>query len=570
MSSAISCQITAIGELLRNSGKLIVPPYQRNYAWEEENYSDLWFDILETINGTTDEYFLGSVVLDNSTAPNLTLIDGQQRVTTTTILICALKWHLLSNELNDLATLVTQDFLNHPDYDHTSLTPNLVLNLNDSEFFERHILTATTPKHLDDLTNKENYSPSNLQLASCYIYMAKQIAKLVKERGSLEDVAQDIIAALREKVHIIRIDVANDLQAFTLFEALNNRGVELSEADLLKNHIFSTAEQHLNEVKTNWEIMCQNLGHYSLMKFLRHHWNSTVGTVPSQGLFAAIKKRINAPEEARNFSSKITESSEFYGAILEPTHDLWQRVSLENLGAIQTTLFHLSLMRTEQCYILLMAILEYAPEQFYDYLIMVRNFIFRYNTIGGKNTSYVQRAYMQAAQAIRQEGPMPAEDCFSRFFADLYPQDNQFQSTFAKKSIRITALARHILCEINNNLTQKQDSKQYSAASNDIDLEHILPKKYKDHWQQDAPNFPGGPHKYIHRLGNMTLISPDKNRRLGNADFATKQEMYQSDCLEITKRLLDEPQWSAEAINRRQNWLAGEAVKIWRFPLNKK
>ena len=97
MSSAISCQITAIGELLRNSGTLVVPPYQRNYAWEEENYSDLWFDIVETFNGSTEEYFLGSVVLDNSTAPNLTLIDGQQRVTTTTILICALKWHLVTN-----------------------------------------------------------------------------------------------------------------------------------------------------------------------------------------------------------------------------------------------------------------------------------------------------------------------------------------------------------------------------------------------------------------------------------------------------------------------------------------
>ena len=566
MSSAISCQITAIGELLRNSGTLVVPPYQRNYAWEEENYSDLWFDIVETFNGSTEEYFLGSVVLDNSTAPNLTLIDGQQRVTTTTILICALKWHLVTNNLNELATLVTHDFLSHPDYDQTSLTPNLVLNLNDSQFFESHILTASDPKQLDTLTNEETVSPSNLQLASCYIYMCKQIATLVKEKGNLENVAQDIIAALREKVFVIRIDVANDLQAFTLFEALNNRGVELSEADLLKNHIFSTAEQHIEELKLNWETISQNLGHYSLMKFLRHHWNSTVGAVPSQGLFAAIKKRINTPDEALNFSNKITESSEFYGAILDPNHDLWQRINIDQPEAVKTGLNHLQLMRSEQCHILLMAILEQAPDQFHDYLIMIRNFTFRYSTIGGKNTSHLQRAYMKAAHAVRQEGGMPASVCFDHFFADLYPQDNQFHSTFAKKSIRITALARHILCEINNNLTKKEGGKTYSADNNDIDLEHILPKKYKDHWQEQSKNFPGGAHKYVHRLGNMTLISPESNRRLGNTDFATKKQRYIDNSLAITDRVLDEPKWSADAINRRQNWLASEAVKIWSFP----
>ena len=511
MSSAISCQITAIGELLRNRGKLVVPPYQRNYAWEEENYSDLWFDILETFNGTTDEYFLGSVVLDNSTSPDLTLIDGQQRVTTTTILICALKWHLLSNELDDLATLVTHDFLSHPDYDHTSLTPNLVLNLNNSEFFERHILTTNDPKHLETLINDENYSPSNLQLASCYIYMAKQIAKLAKERGSLKDVAQDIIAALREKVQIIRIDVANDLQAFTLFEALHNRGVELSEADLIKNHIFSTAKQDIDELKTNWELMCQNLGYDYLIEYLKHYWNSTIGPLPSQGLLAGIKKRIDTAEKARNFSRQITESSEFYGAILDPNHDLWQRISLENKDEIKTNLFHLSLIRTEQHNILLMAILEHAPECFYDYLIMIKNFTFRYSTIGGKNTTQLQRTYMKAAQTIRQETPITAEACFLRFLSELYPPDSQFHSSFAKKIINNTALARHILCEINNNLSQGQDRKRYSAASQDIDLEHILPKKYQAHWQKEADHFPGGPHKYLNRIGNMTLISPEDN-----------------------------------------------------------
>jgi len=572
MSSAISCQISSIGSLLRASGKLTVPPYQRNYAWEEENYSDLWSDIQETFTGKADEYFLGSVVIDNSSSPNLTLIDGQQRVTTTTILICALKWHLLSNHFNELATLVTHDFLSRPDYDHHTLTPNLELNLNDREFFERYIISAYDPKLLTNLTDEENHSPSNLQLAACYTYMCKEIANLIKDGQSIEKVAHEIINALQEKIFLIRIDVADDLQAFTLFEALNNRGVELSEADLLKNFIFSKAEDNIDELKLNWETMCQNIGHYSLMRFLRHQWNSHKGAVPSQGLFSVIKQHTKTSADARALSQQITQSSEFYGAILEPNHDLWQHIARKDSKTIKNILGHLSLMRAEQCYILLMAVLEHSPDNFLSYLTMIRNFTFRYATICGKNTAQIQRAHMKAAQELRQNSPdtqMSADECFNKFFADLYPQDNQFQSTFAKKSIRNTALARHILAEINNHI-KTPDEKLYGVTSLDIDLEHILPKKYKDHWQEKNEEFPGGLHKYIHRLGNMTLISPDSNRRLGNANFETKRDAYQTQPLEITKRILNEPTWSADAIRRRQNWLASEATKIWKFPINTK
>lgn len=565
MSSNISCQIVSIGELLRSSGKFTVPPYQRNYAWEKENFADLWADILETFNNNSEEYFLGSVVLDNSTSPAMTLIDGQQRVTTTSILICALKWHLQSNNLNDLANLLTQDFLCKPDYDRNTAVSNLVLNLNDRDFYERYILPSYDPDLLKSLTNEEDHSPSNIQLAHCYIYMSDQIKQLMKDKGSVESAANDIIRALREKVFVIRIDVASDIEAFTLFEALNNRGVELSEADLLKNYIFSTAETNIDDLKFNWDVMCQNLGQCSIMTYLRHYWYSHHGTVP-KGLLSAIKKRVKTREDAIQFSNDITEGSEFYGAIIEPSHALWQRVNLDKIDEIKTCLNQLTLMRAEQCYILLMTILEFAPERFYDYLLMIRNFTFRYSTISGRNPNALQRPYIKAATTIRAEGPISAEDVFSRFFAELYPKDNQFHSTFARKTIRATPIARHILTEINNNL--KGNGSSIRENSKELDLEHILPKKFKEHWLEDRDNFPGGPHKYVHRLGNMTLISPEMNHRLGNAPFEIKKDVYQSNCLKVTERVLDEPIWTADAINRRQNWLASEAVKIWRYPLS--
>ncbi len=572
MSSAISSQITSIGELLRSNGKLVIPPYQRNYAWDEENYADLWMDIQETFKGCADEYFLGSVVIDNSTNPDLTLIDGQQRVTTTTILICALKWHLQSEDETELANLLSQDFLNRPDYTLNGQQPNLILNLNDRSFFEHHIISATDPKFLKSIADEDTCSPSNLQLARCYIYMCKQIGLLIKEGPSLQTVAHRIITALREKVYLIRIDVEDDLRAFTLFEALNNRGVELSEADLLKNFIFSKAGEHLSIVKNNWENMSLNIGHFSLMRFLRHHWNSNHGAIPSAGLFAAIKKSIETPDDARHLSDQITVSSEYYGAIIDADHDLWQRLDINNINEIKNKLDHLSIIRAEQCYILLLAVLENTPHLFYEYLQMIKNFTFRFSTIGGKNTAELLRTYIKTAHAIRentrnQQADISAAEAFNLFFKDIYPQDNQFQSTFSKKTIKSTVLARYILSEINNNLSD-EEAPRYSATSTETDLEHILPKKFLDHWKTPNKDFPGGATKFINRLGNMTLISPELNRRLGNTNFEAKKEVYAKDCLEITTRILEEEKWTASAINRRQNWLAGEAVKIWRFPLD--
>lgn len=571
MSSAISSQITSIGDLLRSNGRLIIPPYQRNYAWDEENYADLWMDIQETFKGDADEYFLGSVVIDNSTSPDLTLIDGQQRVTTTTILICALKWHLQAQNENELANLVSQDFLNRPDYEQHGQQPNLVLNLNDRSFFEEHIISAIDPKDLSAIADQDTCSPSNLQLARCYIYMCRQISHLVQESTSLQTVTHRIISALREKVFLIRIDVEDDLKAFTLFEALNNRGVELSEADLLKNFVFSKAGEHLSIIKRNWENMSQNIGHFSLMRFLRHHWNSNHGAIPSSGLFAALKKQIETPDDARHLSDQITVSSEAYGAIIDSNHDHWQILDINNINEIKKKLDHLSVIRAEQCYILLLAVLECTPHLFYDYLVMIKNFTFRFSTIGGKNTAELMRTYIKTAHAIRENNKNQLEDisaidAFNLFFKDLYPQDNQFQSTFAKKSIKSTILARYILSEINNNMSAP-GSPTYSATNTATDLEHILPKKFLDHWKPTQKSFPGNASKYINRLGNMTLISPELNRRLGNSNFEDKKEVYAKDCLEITTRILEEENWTASAINRRQNWLASEATKIWRYPV---
>src|SRR5512138_3071120 len=94
MTSSITSQVMSLGSMLRSGDTYIVPPYQRNYSWEKIQFSDFWTDVSKTFGGASREYFLGSIVINNSQSPELIVIDGQQRLITTAVLLAALRSHL--------------------------------------------------------------------------------------------------------------------------------------------------------------------------------------------------------------------------------------------------------------------------------------------------------------------------------------------------------------------------------------------------------------------------------------------------------------------------------------------
>jgi len=565
MTASISSQVISLGSMLRGGDTYIVPPYQRNYAWDESQFGVFWSDVSKTFTGATAEYFLGSIVIKDSEAPELVVIDGQQRLITTAVLISALRSHLKSEDQLKLATLIEQDFLLKSDYRRQLFTPSLVLNKTDKAFYDNYIFHNRPIAEMRRLADDETRSPSNRLLADCFCFMHSRIAEMRKGGEDLERIATSIIESINNRVFVIRIDVKDDYNAFVLFETLNDRGLELSEADLLKNHLFAISGERLGDTQGNWELMEHNLGSERLIKFVRHHWLSTRGAIGERGLYSDIKGMIVTPDDAAAYSESLCEASDHYAALCNPDHHLWTAFPHDQQPQLREVIRTIEILRPEQLFIVLLAALETDKRHFLELAQMLVNFTFRYNTICNLSPSNVLGPFINAAREIRLNGVVDPEELFRKYLATLYPGDSQFHSAFSRKIIRSNAQARYILAKINDHLSAKP-SLRTQADPFATDLEHILPKRQGEAWVEGRRDFPGGADKYVYRLGNMTLIAAKLNHQLGNADFEKKKTVYASDCLEITQRVLSAERWTAEEIKARQNWLASLACKIWRYP----
>src|SRR5262245_58713514 len=249
MADSISCQVVSVGNLLRSGNSYVVPPYQRNYAWEEDQYGVFWFDIAKTFSAKTREYFLGSIVINNAQIPQLFVIDGQPRLITTAVLLSALRNHLRAEGLSELAASVERSFLLTGDEERPSSAPCLVLNRSDKVFYDTYIFHNRPAADLYRLAEDDTLSPSNRLLAECFRFMHRRFAELRSGPWSLETLTQTVTEALSQRVFVILIEVKDDYDAFLLFETLNDRGLELSEADLLKNRLFAVSGESIQEVQ---------------------------------------------------------------------------------------------------------------------------------------------------------------------------------------------------------------------------------------------------------------------------------------------------------------------------------
>jgi len=218
----ITANETTIGDVLSRKHRFEVPSYQRQYSWSEEQWFDLWEDIDSLENN--EMHFLGSIVVisdsyDPSGSNVLQLVDGQQRLATVSILLCALRERYTQLGEKEKADLIHGDYLFDKDFDETQ--PKLQLgNLDNPDFLEL-------------LEKASGGAERNQLLEDAYAYFCEQTS----------DYAVDEVDQLRQKllnhVSIVTIRSNSETSAFRLFESLNDRGLELSAVDLMKNLLAS-------------------------------------------------------------------------------------------------------------------------------------------------------------------------------------------------------------------------------------------------------------------------------------------------------------------------------------------
>lgn len=230
---------------------LHVPPYQRSYAWQEEQVAAFWTDLRHALDRGADEYFMGTVVSSRSNGIS-TLIDGQQRLATTSLLLAALRDAYAARGDAVRARGVQERYLASFDLDSGTNVPRLQLNQEDRDFFQRVVVDG------------DAHSPaigSHRRLAAAQEYLSRRVNEdLSSKNDDWLKRANDWVRFLAERVSIIVIDVPDIADGFVIFETLNDRGAPLTISDLLRNYLMSRAgADELDTVQDAWGLVLLNL-----------------------------------------------------------------------------------------------------------------------------------------------------------------------------------------------------------------------------------------------------------------------------------------------------------------------
>ncbi|TVR04707.1 MAG: DUF262 domain-containing protein [Phormidium sp. GEM2.Bin31] len=298
-------QTMTFRQLLGNGVTYQVPPFQRDYAWGQDEWDDIWQDInaLFDEDGETAHY-MGYLVLQSSDYRNFIIIDGQQRMTTLSLLILAGLSHLqdlIRAEIDGQRNQRRQEQLQNSyigEVDPVSLLsyPKLQLNRHSNRFYQTYLVP------LEQIPNR-GLNGSERQLRKAFFWLKDRL----KERHGMEaDSGQQFahfVDIWVDKLVFTVITVTDELNAFKVFETLNARGVRLSSTDLLKNYLFSLLSQgdrHQLEVESLelfWERIVGILGQESFPEFLRVFWNSQYPLVRKRDLFKTVQRHIQTREQ---------------------------------------------------------------------------------------------------------------------------------------------------------------------------------------------------------------------------------------------------------------------------------
>ncbi|NBZ89443.1 DUF262 domain-containing protein [Stagnihabitans tardus] len=556
-----------IGSILRDGKPYLVPKYQRDYSWTKDEVEQLWEDITRALKDQQSTYFIGSIVINDGNSSAYEVIDGQQRLTTLSILLCALRDRAKMSSNPKLAERLESDFLGKFDYGTQETSPKITLNINNRAFFSEKIINADGVDSVRREAQSRATSKSNRLLAESYLYFHGVIERELADGVGFSDFVQRIVEALDDVVQVIRISVKDDYDAYMLFETLNDRGLALSVADLLKNYLFSKADDRIDEVQANWALMSQRLDRIELKRFLRHSWLSRHNIVRDKELFQRVKEKYNTKNGVVSFSKELRDTAEGYAALGDPQSDFWADFFEEpERTKIRGYIEELKLFGVNQYNPLLVSTLETAPSKFLSVLRMVVAFAFRYSIILGAGTGNIEKSFTAAAVHLRNNQGASLSDIFSKF-SSLYPSDADFSAAFARKSVEQSAMARHILTKINDRL-EEDSGLVVNRDASVVNLEHVLPQKFDVADWTDFGTDADALSEYVTRIGNMTLLKSSLNRRISNKGFSEKLPHYkQSSALKISEEIFDCEAWTAKSVETRQQRLAKIACQIWRVDL---
>jgi hypothetical protein len=524
-------------------------------------------------NDDIDEYFLGTIVLIQEPGSVPSIVDGQQRIATTTILLARIRDYLQKLGRDGSARSIEESFLSNTDMKTEVNVARITLNLEDNQFF----LTTILPSRPFDEKTPRSPLPrmSNRRLVRASELVRDFINNILRE-VPIERHADRMIRWVEFIEHSARVLVvtANDeIGAYRMFETLNDRGLRASQADILKNYFFSKAGSRLAEAQMMWNTITTTIEPLTgdqqesdddddinrsdfLVTYLRHLWVTSHGPTKARELAAQVKGEISNETRTMRFLEDGSIGVHDYVALWSSKHPKWNNYRATTRQHVETISEHL---RVDQIRPLLFAVARYfdpieADKAFFLFVSWSVRFLIFGGRGGMLDTQYSLRAREVGTRQITKAREL------REAMSNYVPTDSEFQEAFAVARVSRPYLARYYIRALEKTNKSLPDPEYVPNEDvNEVNLEHILPINPGPEWLVEYDDA-----QAAHRLlGNMLLLKSRKNSNLGNSSFREKKAVYAKSGYDLTKEVSLLETWSLDEIRNRQRRMAILAIKTW-------
>ncbi|WP_033618298.1 DUF262 and DUF1524 domain-containing protein [Helicobacter pylori] len=530
------------------TNQFVIPIYQRLYSWGKEQCKQLWDDIIKIGgNDKMNGHFIGSILYvrdDNTHSSPLLIIDGQQRLTTITLLLIALRNH--SNDEDKRKKM--ESYLINSDKD------------GDKKF--RLILSESDKDTLLSLIDKNKRKPSELS-----VKIVENFELFEKWISENTDKLETIFKGLK-KIMIVWIALEkgkDDPQL--IFESMNSKGIELTQTDLIRNYIImeTEVEKQENFYKKYWRAMEEDFKQNETLfnKFVRHYLTIKTREIPNINKVYEAFKRYQQ-ERGIETEALLQDLQKYCGYFCQIA---FKKEADKDLNEALGFLVDLEM---DVIYPLLLELYSdysdgvLSKQDFIPIIALTESYLCR-RAVCGLGTNSLNKVFPSFTKKINKDQYL---ESIEAHFLSLekttgkFPKDSEFKDSF------ITIDFYHF--KKNNYFferLEKFDTKE-PVDTQKCNIEHIIPQTLTPEWQRDlGENFKAIHEKYLHTIGNLTLTG--YNSEYSNKPFKEKRDMengFKQSSLKLNQSLKDLESFGEKEIEKRANDLADLALKIWTYP----
>lgn len=562
-----------VRDLLGSKRQFVIPRFQREYSWDKKNYQEFLEDMLGNLiikDGriSSSQYFLGTMLFIGNfaegTEQEIQVVDGQQRLTTITILFSAMSDIFLT--LGE-QTLSRQLFAYIMTEDDDGNEVRILKSKTSYPFFSYFIQDKEKKMSPDATTEEEHCIKETYEYFRAQLTEAKLKSMLKRKHGSeiVEALSEiDVLKALRDQVlnsTFISISTTDREQANKIFEILNAKGKRLAYIDLIKNKIFEVlnkvepadfAEETWKNIKETLSFGKESVG---LATFYQHFWSSKYKKVSSNKLYEAFNSTIKKSEtENTEFIKELLKNAKIYMQIVNPKREDYNNRK-EYFGIVQSLSCINNYFNVVQVRIALLALFDTKQRGIVDFTMLrdtlscLENFHFAYNAILANRTNRLEKIYSSFAIALRKSQTKAEAKCVIRDKL-VAPLDELFPTfdSFSEKFVALSFTKKDKVSNVKTKYAINKLNSLYSnneVFANDGTIEHIIPEKE----QGNTLN-----------IGNLILLEDNLNVEAGHENYANKCAVYaKSNYIWVKNFVAQHEQWDSSMIEQR----AKEMAKVY-------